>query len=139
MHPLDLLTSPDHTTLDILQAINVTTPTPEHFTRVLKLRKEAKDKTITTSNQLEQLRIISNLPQETIDSIALKWKAFYCTNAKPPTKKSWYNSNEELPIEIFIQDVEYADPINDKNNCILEVRASESIDWNPHQFKFIKP
>ena len=139
MHPLDLLTSEDHTTLDILQAINVTTPTPEHFIRILKLRKEAKEKTLTTSDQLEQLRQISILPQETIEQIALKWKAFYCTHAKPLTKKSWYNSNEEIPLEVFIQDIEYSDPLSDKNNCILEVRASESIDWNPHQFNFIKP
>ena len=128
MHPLDLLTSEDHTTLDILQAINVTTPTPEHFIRILKLRKEAKEKTLTTSDQLEQLRQISILPQETIEQIALKWKAFYCTHAKPLTKKSWYNSNEEIPLEVFIQDIEYSDPLSDKNNCILEVRASESID-----------
>ena len=139
MHPLDLLISPDHTTLDILHAINVTSPTPEHFIRILKLRKEAKEKTLTTSDQLEQLRQISILPQETIEQIALKWKAFYCTHAKPLTKKSWYNSNEEIPLEVFIQDIEYSDPLSDKNNCILEVRASESIDWNPHQFNFIKP
>lgn len=128
MHPLDLLTSEDHTTLDILQAINVHTPTPEHFTRVLKLRKEAKDKTITTSEQLEQLLQISNLPQETIESIAIRWKEFYCTNAKPPTKKSWYNSPSEIPLDVFIQDIEYSDPLSNRGNCILEVRASESID-----------
>jgi hypothetical protein len=38
-----------------------------------------------------------------------------------------------------MQDVEYAEPLSEQGNCILEVRASESIDWNPHQFKFIKP
>jgi len=69
-HPLDLLTSPDHTTIDILHAINVTSPTPEHFTRILKLRDQAKKKTQYPPYFLEQLRQISNLPQETIESIA---------------------------------------------------------------------
>jgi hypothetical protein len=127
-HPLDLLTSTDHTTLDILNSINVTAPTPEHFTKILKLRKEAKENTLQASDQLEQLRQISNLPQETIESIAIRWKEFYCTNMKPVAAKSWYNSNEEMPIEVFMQDVEYAEPLSEQGNCILEVRASESID-----------
>jgi hypothetical protein len=127
-HPLDLLTSPDHTTLDILHSINVQTPTPEHFTRILKLRDQAKKKTQYPPYFLEQLRQISLLPQETIETLAQKWKDYYCEYAKPQTIKSWYNSNEELPIEIFIQDVEHSDPLSEQGNCILEVRASESID-----------
>ena len=123
MHPLDLLISPDHTTLDILHAINVTSPTPEHFTRVLKLRKEAKEKTLTTSNQLEQLRQISLLPQETITTIAIRWQAFYKEYAINLDSTSW-----SLPLDVFIHDVEHAAQITDRGDCILEVRASESID-----------
>jgi hypothetical protein len=100
MHPLDLLTSPDHTTIDILHAINVTSPTPEHFTKILKLRKEAKENTLQASDQLEQLRQISLPPQETIETIAQRWKEFYYTFIDPSIP-------HDDSIQSFIEDITY--------------------------------